>query len=107
MIRGMATLAGYLALGTAVVSGNVVVPPPSGVGYAPQAISFEGFPGGIALNDVSCSFGPVSGNWGTIASMGFLDAEMNPVWAGTVAQPFAPVSGQIILVPAGSVTLTL
>ena len=102
----MATLSGYLDLGTA-VSGAAVIPPGAGTGYVAQPISFSVFTGGVTLNNVSALFGPVLGSWGTLTVFGVSDSQRNPVWAGTLSTPFTPVNGQIVAVPAGNIQLVV
>lgn len=104
-IRPM-SINGFLTLGTA-LSGMVVVPPPSGTGYAPQPISFDLVPGGVTLNDISCVFGPVSGSWGTLSVFGVTDQASNPYWSGTLSAPYAPVNGQLVIVPQGNIALVV
>jgi hypothetical protein len=100
------SISGFLNLGTA-LSGTVIVPPPSGAGYAPQPISFNSAAGGVTLNGVSCVFGPVTAPWGTLTSFNVTDTEGNPYWAGTLAVPLTPVTGQLVVVPQGNITLVV
>ena len=103
----MPAISGLLTIGTGVASGNVVLVPPSGTNYAPQPVTFEQVNGGVALNDVSCNFGPVSGAWGTLAAIGLTDYSGNAMFAGPMAQPWAPVNGELVSVPPGSVALLI
>lgn len=101
------SIQGYLNLGVA-LSGSVVVTPPSNSGYAPQAISFDTFVGGVTLNGVSCVFGPVTAPWGTLTVFGITDVSGNPMFpAGTLQAPFTPLVGQIVTVPQGNITLVV
>lgn len=98
---------GFLALGTSISSG-LVVQPPSGAGYAPQAISFDEFAGGVTLNGGGCLFGPVTEPWGTLTVFGVVDASGNAVIPpGTLQSPFTPSVGQLVTVPQGSITLVV
>lgn len=97
---------GFLTLGTS-LSGMVVVPPPAGTNYVPQPISFDLVAGGVTLNGISCVFGPVSGSWGTLSVFGVTDEANNPYWVGTLAQPYAPVNGQLVVVPQGNIALVV
>lgn len=99
------SLNGFLDLGTA-ISGTAVVTPPSGTNYAAQPVSFEVQAGGVQLNDVNCVFGPVSGSWGTLTVFGVTDGSGRALTApGTLQQPFAPLNGQLVVVPPGDITL--
>lgn len=101
------SITGFLQLGTA-VSGGLVVPPSSGAGYAPQAINFDEFPGGVTLNGAGCIFGPLTASWGTLTVFGIVDASGNAVVApGTLQTPFTPSIGQLVTVPQGSITLVV
>lgn len=100
----MSGINGYLNLGTA-LSGSVITPPPSGAGYAPQAINFNGVPGGVTLNGISCTFGPLTAAWGTLTCFNVTDASGNPYFAGTLQAPFTPMIGQLVIVPQGNIAL--
>lgn len=97
---------GFLNLGTA-LSGQVITPPPSGAGYLPQPVVFNAIAGGVALNGVTCIFGPVSGSWGTLTCFSVTDNIGNIYTAGTLQAPFTPLNGQLVEVPQGSFTLVL
>lgn len=99
-------ISGFLNLGTG-FSGSTLVTPPSGTNYAAQSVSFTALAGAIALNGNSCVFGPVSGSWGTLVAFGVTDTNGLPYWSGTLKTPFAPVNGQLVIVPQGDVTLVV
>ena len=100
-------LNGYLNLGTA-LSGSTVVTPPSGTNYAAQPVSFTSAPGGGQINNVLCTFGPVSGSWGTLTVFGVTDGSGNPLTPpGTLQQPFTPLNGQLVVVPPGDVSVVV
>ena len=101
------SLTGFLDLGTA-LSGTAVATPPSGTNYAAQPVSFTPVEGGGQLSDVNCTFGPVSGSWGTLTVFGISDGFGNALTApGTLQQPFTPLNGQLVVVPPGSISLFL
>ncbi len=100
------SISGYLDLGTAIVSGAIVTPP-AGTNYAAQPVTFDEVAGGITLSGVSCTFGPVSGSWGTLTCFMVSDQNGNPYWPGTLAAPFTPVNGQLINVPQGNISLVV
>lgn len=106
--RLMGFINGLLNIGTA-LSGIAVATPPAGTNYAAQPVTYEMVSGGIALNTVSCVFGPPTGAtatpWGTISVWGITDPYGNSVWAGTMTTPFSPQSGELVVVPAGSMNL--
>jgi hypothetical protein len=101
-----ASINGYLNLGTA-LSGSVVTPPPSGAGYAPQYVNFTGAVGGVTLNGISCTFGPLTAPWGTLTAFNVTDASGNPYFAGTLQAPFTPLVGQLVVVPQGNISLAV
>lgn len=100
------SIAGFLNLGTA-LSGSVIVPPPSSAGYAPQYVSFDEAVGGMTLNGISCTFGPVTAPWGTLTAFNVTDSSGNPYFAGTLQSPFTPIVGQIVTVPQGNISLAV
>lgn len=100
----MALINGLLQLGTG-LSGNAVVVPSSGAGYAAMPCSFDLSEGSIAVNVVNCVYGPVSGSWGTLTSFGVTDLAGNPVWAGTLQAPLTPANGALVLTPLGLIQL--
>lgn len=102
----MAFVNGLLNLGTA-LSGTMVVTPSVESGYTALPVSYDVVSGGITLNTVNCVFGPVSGSWGTLTSFGVTDLQGNPAWAGTLAIPFTPADGQIVIAPVGQIQLAL
>jgi hypothetical protein len=106
-IYSIMSINGFLNLGTG-LSGTTVLTPPSGAGYAPQAINFDTIFGGIVLNEVSCSFGPVTAPWGTLTVFGVTDVSGNAmVPPGTLQSPYTPAVGQIVTVPQGNIALVV
>jgi hypothetical protein len=105
-LASMSGIAGYLNLGTG-LSGSVVVPPPSGAGYAPQPVNFSSALGGVMLNGISCTFGPVTAPWGTLTAFNVTDSSGNPYFAGTLQAPFTPLVGQLVTVPQGNISLAV
>jgi hypothetical protein len=102
----MSTLSGFLNLGVG-LSGSTVIVPPSGTNYSAQPVLFDSAASGVMLLGVSCVFGPVSGSWGTLTVAGVTDEFGNSVFAGTLAAPFTPVNGQLVVVPQGNIALVV
>lgn len=102
----MSSLSGFLNLGVG-LSGSTVLVPPSGTNYFAQPVLFDSAASGVMLMGVSCVFGPVSGAWGTLTVAGVTDEFGNPIYAGTLAAPFTPVNGQLVVVPQGNIALVV
>jgi hypothetical protein len=97
---------GYLDLGTALSSDGVMTPS-AAAGYARQFISFEDTLGGVALNDVSCVFGPLTAPWGEITSFGVADENDNPMFLGTLRVSFTPRVGALVVAQPGDISIVL
>lgn len=71
-----------------------------------QPIVFSAQPDGTSINDTLCTFGPVSGTWGTLTVFDVRDLNHNTFFRGTLLSSVAPRSGQLLILPPGSVTIT-
>jgi len=103
-MRFMGSLNGYLDLGTA-VTGNEVTTPPSFANYHSQPISFDVVNEGTLVSNTLCIFGPVSGTWGTLTSLGISDLNHNPLFAGLASAALVTENGLLIQIPPGAVSI--
>jgi hypothetical protein len=105
----MSFVNGLLGLGVGIVSG-VITEPASAAGYFRAPISFDVITGGVTLNVVNGTFGPVVGSgspWGTLSVFQVFDQFGNPGWTGTLQAPVTPVQGELIYVPVGVIALAI
>lgn len=105
----MSFVNGLLGLGVGIVSGTITEPA-SGTNYNRVPISFDIITGGVTMNVVNGTFGPVVGSgspWGTLSVFQIFDQLGNPGWTGTLATPVTPTQGELIYAPVGTISLAI
>lgn len=85
---------------------------PVGLGYAQITITNNttNWPSIVAspkVNGADFQFAPASGSWGTITHAGFDDQSGNYIGGGALTASRTITSGDIVLFPAGSVSIAM